>query len=446
MRISAYRAAHLEAPAAAPAGNLRAPAAPAALLAAFLAAFLAAPALLAGPNVLDLNQLNALGISQETVRDIVTESLSQRGRPPMDADLILSLSRYGGEPLMRAYLDLDRESRLAPEPPLSREAVMAMMARLEGRDEIIRRIDTIRSHTKEAGRPEKRARSKGPAGGGKAERPSAPSAGDVSVEEGDLPGDFNNKGAAPAAGASPSAGAAPGAGTAPGAAAAAETPAAVPSPGAGASAAAYPPAADPAGTPAVGADAPGALPRRAASPAALAAAGSVPGSGPYIQGIIHASGSPVATSPGSASDAAEAAFAYEEFQSGAAADAPEGSASRAAAGAMSENEGALALGGAGSQLALGTPKPEAGGPEGGKPAEPARGPEPSVTAGASEPAEDGWRAASETRTADAGTYQAWTSSEGATLHMGTFQALTPDGHRVRVHRNARMSGAAPSAE
>ncbi|MDR1040092.1 MAG: hypothetical protein LBR80_07995 [Deltaproteobacteria bacterium] len=407
---------------------LRRPAALAALLAGILAALVAAaPALMASQDVLDATELFRLGVSADTASVLMAESLMPRARPAISPGFARGLARHGGDPLLRAYLDLDSETRYDADPSLSRAEVERMMERGDSPEEIIERIDGARLGRRSGGSAAALAAPPAVQVAARAgSNTHAPAAGDHDAEDGileeDLPGDFNNIGPPLAAGAAAgAAGAAAFSGSGPGVANGAGAAASV----AGASGANVP-----------SSNVPGSNVPSSSFPTNNVPASNVPASAL----------SPPASTPGSAAEAAEASFAYEEFQSGAAAFAPESAAnmpepaaSKGAAESVASAEGALGLGNAGSSFADSVPpRPEAS--PGAVPAEPAAA-VPSAEAAADEAPEA--MGSLETH----GTpFPVREPEEDDGFFMGTFQKVAPDGHRVLVHRNVRAGGQGTAIE
>jgi hypothetical protein len=449
------------------AGPSRAPAGAVLAAALLLASAFAAIPASAGPNAPDLNDLADLGISRGTVSDLVAESLAPRARPPMEADFVLLLARYGGDPLMRAYLDLDMESRHSPEAPLGEQAVKSMIARRDPAAEIINRIGNARR--------DYRSRGGRGSGGGRASR--APSAGDrpqSGARGADSSGGRAESAAAAAAGFAAGAGA--------GAASGGPSRAGTGFSGGGG------PAAPSAGSPGreggmnggqsqnggagngfggevANGDSSGGFTAQGTGRPGPETGFQAPAQGPG-SGFASPAGGPQAPRPGfgaSPSDqpapqpwpdgaykqgpvsgADESRFAYDEFRSGMAGSG----SSRDAAGAMSEG-GAMELGKAGSSFAEGPRRRTA------------ETQEPAVQEGApAAPASPGAEAAA--ATPQTGAVPGQTPLPGPTpqptaqtsgrqgddsgLYMGTYQTQTPDGHRVLVHRNSRGGGPGSPAD
>jgi hypothetical protein len=148
------------------------------LLLLFLLVLLNERNVFASPNVLDINALERMGVNQSTIEDIVISSLEPRARPPMDSDFINLLASYGGDPLTRAYLDMDKETSNLPVAPISQNAVKRMIERKVTRDVVIASIN-------EALRTSNNSEN---------QKPIAPAAGDRGIIETDIPGDYNNTG------------------------------------------------------------------------------------------------------------------------------------------------------------------------------------------------------------------------------------------------------------
>jgi hypothetical protein len=139
----------------------------------------------AGPNVLDLNALQTLGVTEDTLELIVRSSLSPRARAPMDADFLYALASYGGEPLTRSYLELDMSYSHEPRAPISQADITSMMRNRVAVDQMIAAIDAALYGTDE----------------NEDDLYSAPSAGESEIMVSDIPSDYNNVGPVLAAGA-----------------------------------------------------------------------------------------------------------------------------------------------------------------------------------------------------------------------------------------------------
>jgi hypothetical protein len=318
----------------------------------------------AGPNVLDINRLKDLGVSQTTLEDIVKYSLTPRARKHMEADFILQLASYGGNPLTRAYLDMELSSSHSPTAPLSQGKVLEMIQKRVAVSQVIAAIETALSESQR---------------GEDFYGSSPPSAGsEISVS--DIPGDFNNTGpilAAAAVGAAPVAGAALNSG----------------------SSAALPP-----------------VPMSEISPEYTSSADSVPfersqmESEEVLQPSVQAASAPALASSPALAEAAATPYSMNPFL--AEGDAP-----------------VLAMEMAGAGLANGAPHPLRDLKT--LPVVPAVPPK-------GEPrAEEAAEEATGSASASSVPYPVREPGPEHTFYMGSFEAVTLDGHRVDVHRNSK---------
>ncbi|MDR2386681.1 MAG: hypothetical protein LBE80_03730 [Deltaproteobacteria bacterium] len=77
---------------------------------------------------MDLNDLKSKGLSDRSREIIVTQSLAQRARPPLEIEFIEELADYGGDVLAQAYLEMDAvtaDQKSSPLPPSSMKNMMA---------------------------------------------------------------------------------------------------------------------------------------------------------------------------------------------------------------------------------------------------------------------------------------------------------------------------------
>ncbi|MDR0881790.1 MAG: hypothetical protein LBP55_04530 [Candidatus Adiutrix sp.] len=96
------------------------------LAAGFL--LLAATAMAAGTEPVDLDDLSRAGLSKESLSRYLAQNLGARQAPPISADLLARLGRYGGDGLVLAYLDLDRATASQASREFSPEVVAQLMA------------------------------------------------------------------------------------------------------------------------------------------------------------------------------------------------------------------------------------------------------------------------------------------------------------------------------
>ena len=89
-----------------------------------------APAMAAPNNEpIDLVSMKESGLSNETLGRFLAQNLgSDRQAPQVDANLLTSLGRYGGDSLAVAYLDLDRATMNRPTREFGPEVVTQLMA------------------------------------------------------------------------------------------------------------------------------------------------------------------------------------------------------------------------------------------------------------------------------------------------------------------------------
>ncbi|MDR2349642.1 MAG: hypothetical protein LBF41_03300 [Deltaproteobacteria bacterium] len=117
-------------------------------------------------------------MTDDTIRDIVVASLEPRARPAMDADFINLLADYGGDPLTRAYLDMDVKTSHLPAAPMSEGAIRRFAARRAAVSEMVDAINEALAASE----------------AGEDRNGTAPSAGESGITETDIPGDYNNTG------------------------------------------------------------------------------------------------------------------------------------------------------------------------------------------------------------------------------------------------------------
>ena len=76
----------------------------------------------------DLMTMQEAGLSSETLGRFLAQNLDgQRAAPAVDANLLTRLAQYGGDPLARAYLELDRQTVHLPAREFSPEVVDQLM-------------------------------------------------------------------------------------------------------------------------------------------------------------------------------------------------------------------------------------------------------------------------------------------------------------------------------
>ncbi|MDR2406028.1 MAG: hypothetical protein LBE27_06625, partial [Deltaproteobacteria bacterium] len=102
----------------------------------------------AGPNVLDIQELKGLGLTDTTIEEIVTVSLRPRARKPLDADFIKLMAAYGGDGLTSAYLELDSLTAAYPNAPIGRDTIQRLIAAKVAKGEIIAMIRKAIDNTK----------------------------------------------------------------------------------------------------------------------------------------------------------------------------------------------------------------------------------------------------------------------------------------------------------
>lgn len=89
---------------------------------------LTAPAAAEAQEPVDLEIMREAGLSSETLGRYLAQNLGvDRAAPPVDANLLTRLGRYGGDPLARAYLDLDKRTVHLPAREFSPEVVDQLM-------------------------------------------------------------------------------------------------------------------------------------------------------------------------------------------------------------------------------------------------------------------------------------------------------------------------------
>jgi hypothetical protein len=76
----------------------------------------------------DLAELGRQGLGEASRRIIVTQSLAQRARPPLDLEFVKELAAYGGDDLALAYLEMDAATAKSAESPLPPTSARNMMA------------------------------------------------------------------------------------------------------------------------------------------------------------------------------------------------------------------------------------------------------------------------------------------------------------------------------
>ncbi|MDR1656947.1 MAG: hypothetical protein LBT47_05255 [Deltaproteobacteria bacterium] len=77
---------------------------------------------------LDLAELGRRGLSEASRDIIVTQALTRRARPPLEIGFILDVAQYGGDDLVRTYLEMDATSSQSAKSPLAPEAMRNLMA------------------------------------------------------------------------------------------------------------------------------------------------------------------------------------------------------------------------------------------------------------------------------------------------------------------------------
>lgn len=103
---------------------------------------LAAPAAAQAQEPIDLMTMQEAGLSSETLGRYLAQNLGgQRAAPPVDANLLTRLAQYGGDPLARAYLDLDRQTTHLATREFSPEVVGQLMASGVSPDELIKLLN-----------------------------------------------------------------------------------------------------------------------------------------------------------------------------------------------------------------------------------------------------------------------------------------------------------------
>ncbi|MDR2366660.1 MAG: hypothetical protein LBF58_00895 [Deltaproteobacteria bacterium] len=113
-----------------------------ALLAVILSLVTFAVLTLAGPawgaEPLDLAELGRRGLGERSREIIVSQSLANRGRPPLEIAFVEELAAYGGDPLALAYLEMDAGTADLAESPLPPASMRNMMAAGLSAEELIR--------------------------------------------------------------------------------------------------------------------------------------------------------------------------------------------------------------------------------------------------------------------------------------------------------------------
>lgn len=132
---------------------------------------LAAPAY----EPVDLMYMREAGMSNESIGRYLAQNLGAgRQAPPVEAELLMRLSRYGGDSLAVAYLDLDRATAAKPERTYSPEVVEQLINSGLAPDELRRTLleEAARETASDQASDSASAPAAAPAPA--AERPSAP--------------------------------------------------------------------------------------------------------------------------------------------------------------------------------------------------------------------------------------------------------------------------------
>ena len=90
----------------------------------------------------DLMTMQEAGLSSETLGRYLAQNLGgDRAAPPVDANLLTRLARYGGDPLAQAYLALDKQTIHLPAREFSPEVVDQLMASGVSSDELTKLLN-----------------------------------------------------------------------------------------------------------------------------------------------------------------------------------------------------------------------------------------------------------------------------------------------------------------
>ncbi|MDR2354359.1 MAG: hypothetical protein LBF22_14610 [Deltaproteobacteria bacterium] len=108
------------------------------------------------PYVLDLQELQALGLQDTTIQEIVTASLSPRGRPPIEGSFLKEMAQYGGDSLTRAYVELDKTTAALRDPVFSEKTVSQMIQNKVPSEAIVSEINETLARYKTGQRPQRR--------------------------------------------------------------------------------------------------------------------------------------------------------------------------------------------------------------------------------------------------------------------------------------------------